>query len=327
MTMKYHQLRAFLSVVEQGSIRAAARSLFLSQAALTKAIKELEQDLGVPLIVRTARGVQLTAFGQQLRVRAKLVVSEMRRAEDDIVQMKGAGSGSVSAAITPTAALSVLPQAYAMFRREMPQAKVSFIEGFPGVALPRLRDGTLDLVVAVIMASQLSAEFDYVPLYESHSVIVARKDHPLRHATRLADLADAEWLLNPSPESTTQALLDIFTQHGLPRPQRVIECPSFVIAHGLLRESEALASMPRSLLDHEWVGEGLAVLPVEDALPVSSVGVVTRRDSPLTPAATVFLDCLQRVVRERNAASALGDKDQKATASRSPIRIQQSTRP
>ena len=232
---------------EQGSIRAAARSLHLSQAALTKALKELEQDLGVPLVLRTARGVQLTAFGQQLRIRAQLIVSEMRRAEDDIAQMKGAARGSVCAAVTPAAALSILPQAYRAFRRKMPNARVSFIEGFPGVALPRLRDGSLDFVVAVIVPEHLGPEFDHIELYESQSVVVGRADHPLRDCESLAELADAEWLMNPSPESSTQALLDVFGEMGLPVPQRVIECPSFVIAHGLLRGTDTLAAMPAPL--------------------------------------------------------------------------------
>ncbi|SAK68472.1 LysR family transcriptional regulator [Caballeronia fortuita] len=297
MSMKYHQLRAFLTTAEQGSIRAAARSLHLSQAALTKAIKELEQDLGVPLVLRTARGVQLTAFGQQLRVRAHLIVSEMRRAEDDIAQMKGAGSGSVSAAVTPTAALSILPHAYRAFRKQMPNARVSFIEGFPGVAMPRLRDGSLDFVVAVVVPEHLAPEFDHIELYESRSAIVGRADHPLRHCTSLAELSEAEWLLNPSPESSTQALLDSYAERGLMVPKRVIECPSFIIAHGLLRGSDALASMPAALLEHQWVGEGLAIFPIDDPLPAVSVRVVTRRDSPLTPAATLLLECLQHAAR------------------------------
>lgn len=291
--MKYHQLRAFLTVAEQGSIRAAARSLHLSQAALTKALKELEQDLGVPLVLRTARGVQLTAFGQQLRIRAQMVVSEMRRAEDDIAHMKGAVTGSVAAAITPSAALSVLPKAFQAFRKKMPHARVSFIEGFPGVALPRLRDGSLDFVVAVVVPEHLGPEFDYVELYESRSVIVARQDHPLAHCTTLAELVDAEWLLNPSPESSTRGLLDFFVERGLPMPQRVIECPSFVIAHGLLRGSDTIAALPASLLDHPWVGDGLAVLPIADLPPPIAIGIVTRRDSPLTPAASLLFECLQ----------------------------------
>lgn len=297
MSMKYHQLRAFLTTAEQGSIRAAARSLHLSQAALTKAIKELEQELGVALVLRTARGVQLTAFGQQLRVRAHLIVSEMRRAEDDIAQMKGAGAGSVSAAVTPTAALSILPQAYRAFRRQMPDARVSFIEGFPGVAMPRLRDGSLDFVVAVVVPELLAPEFDHMELYESRSSIVGRADHPLRLATSLAELSEAEWLLNPSPESSTQALLDAYAKRGLAVPRRVIECPSFIIAHGLLRGSDAVASMPAGLLDHPWAREGLAVFPVADPLPAVSVRVITRRDSPLTPAATMLVECLRDAAR------------------------------
>jgi LysR family transcriptional regulator, regulator of abg operon len=294
--MKYHQLRAFLTVAEQGSIRAAARSLHLSQAALTKALKELEQDLGVPLVLRTARGVQLTAFGSQLRIRAQMVVSEMRRAEDDIEHMKGAVTGSVAAAVTPAAASSILPKAFSAFRKKMPHARVSFIEGFPGVALPRLRDGSLDFVVAVVAPEHLGPAFDYIELYKIGSVVVARQDHPLVKCTSLAELVDAEWLLNPSPESSTRGLLDFFAACGLPVPQKIIECPSFVIAHGLLRGSDTVAMLPEPLLDQPWVREGIAVLPVTDLPPPIAIGVVTRRDSPLTPAASLLLDCLQDAV-------------------------------
>jgi LysR family transcriptional regulator, regulator of abg operon len=299
MNMKIHQLRAFLATAEQGSIRAASRTLHLSQAALTKAIKELEQDLGVPLVLRTARGVQLTAFGQQLRVRAHLIVSEMRRAEDDIAQMKSEGAGSVSAAITPAAAISILPEAHRAFRRQMPNARVSFIEGFPGVAMPRLRDGSLDFVIAVVVPEHVAPEFDHMELYGSRSVIVGREDHPLKDCTRLADLSDAEWILNPSPESSTQALLDYYAQGGHTISQRVIECPSFMIAHALLRGSDALASMPEALIERDWAREGLTVLPIVDPLPQLSVRVVTRRDSPLTPAASLLLDCLRHAARAR----------------------------
>jgi LysR family transcriptional regulator, regulator of abg operon len=297
--MKYHQLKAFLTVAEQGSIRAAARSLHLSQAALTKALKELESDLGVSLVLRTTRGVQLTAYGLRLRTRAQMIVSEMRRAEEDIEHLRSAGTGKVAAAITPTTAMSFLPAAYRAFRKRMPHAQVSFIEGFTGVALPRLREGSLDFVVAVVVEEQLAPEFDYFELYRSQSVIVARQDHPLARSTTLAELVDAEWLLNPSPESSTRRLLDFFSEQGLPVPQRVVECPSFVIAHALLRGSDAIASLPEPLLDHPWVGHGLTVLPIIDPLPPIAIGVVTRRDSPLTPAASMLLDCLQEATRTR----------------------------
>jgi DNA-binding transcriptional LysR family regulator len=85
--------------------------------------------------------------------------------------------------------------------------------------------------------------------------------------------------------------------------KRVIECPSFVIAHGLLRGSDAIAALPAPLLDHPWVGDGLAVLPITDLPPPIAIGVATRRDSPLTPAASLLVECLQDVVSSRRALS------------------------
>lgn len=300
--MKYHQLKAFVSVAEEGSIRAAARSLNLSPAALTKAVKELEQALGVSLVVRTARGVQLTGFGQQLQVRARLIVAEMQRARDDIDQAQGAATGSVAAAITPAVALSILPDAYRAFRRRFPQARVSFFEGFPGVALPRLHDGTLDFAVAVVVPELLAAEFDHTELYRSQLRIVARNAHPLVRSTSLADLVDAEWLLNPSPESSSKMLCNCFEQHGLPAPKRVVECPSFAVAYSLMLGSDLIAAVPEQLLGVDWARDRLTVLPIRETIPPLSVQVVSRRDSPLTPAATMLLDCLRDAVRRHGLA-------------------------
>ncbi|WP_323120380.1 LysR substrate-binding domain-containing protein [Burkholderia alba] len=300
--MKYHQLKAFVSVADEGSIRAAARSLNLSPAALTKSIKELEQALGVSLVVRTARGVQLTGFGQQLQVRARLIVAEMQRARDDIDQAQGAATGAVAAAITPAAALSILPDAYQAFRRRFPLARVSFLEGFPGVALPRLHDGTLDFAIAVVVPERLAAEFDHAELYASRLRIVARATHPLARSTSLAELVDADWLLNPSPESSSQMLCNCFEQHGLAVPKRVVECPSYAVAQSLLLGADLVAAVPEQLLDVDWAGGRLAVLPIREAIPQLSVQVVTRRDSPLTPAASMLLDCLRDAARRHGLA-------------------------
>lgn len=295
--MKYHQLKAFVAVAEEGSIRAAARRLNVSPAALTKAVKELELALGVSLVVRTARGVQLTGLGQQLQVRARLIVAEMQRARDDIEQAQGATTGAVAAAITPAAAVTILPDAFRAFRRRFPIARVSLIEGFPGVALPRLHDGTLDFAVAVVVPELLAAEFDHAELYASRSLIVVLRGHPLASATTLADLVDADWLMNPSPESSTQVLFNCFVAHGLPVPARVVECPSYGVAHSLIMGSDLIASMPEQLLEAEWARDHLAVLPIRETLPALSVQVITRRDSPLTPAASMLLDCLRDSAR------------------------------
>ncbi|MBK4993288.1 LysR family transcriptional regulator [Pseudomonas sp. S37] len=299
--MKYHQLKAFVTIVEEGSIRAAARHLHLSPAALTKAIKELEHVLGVSLIVRTTRGVQLTAIGQQLNVRARLIVAEMQRAREDVEQARDGAVGSLAAAITPATALTILPEAFAAFRRRFPGARVNISEGFPGTALRKLHDGTLDFAVLAMGAETIADEFEHAPLYRSELVVVARHGHPLSHATSLAELVDADWLLNLAPDSSSQVLFDAFHRQGLPTPTRIVECLSYGVSHGLVQGSDLITAMPRQLLDFKWQ-RSVSVLPLADTIPPISMQIVTRRNSPPTPAASLLIDCLQDAARRRGLA-------------------------
>ncbi|WP_312543249.1 LysR family transcriptional regulator [Achromobacter mucicolens] len=85
--MKDHQLRAWLKVAELRSIRAAARSLHLSQAAVTKAIKELETELDAPLLTRSPKGIAVTECGEHLTVRARLAQAQLALARQDIRQL------------------------------------------------------------------------------------------------------------------------------------------------------------------------------------------------------------------------------------------------
>lgn len=303
--MKYHQLKAFVTVVEEGSIRAAARHLNLSPAALTKALKELEHVLGVSLLIRTTRGIQLTPIGQQLKVRARLIVAEMQRAREEIEQARDGSAGSVAAAITPAAALTILPHAFAAFRRRFPNARVNVAEGFPGTALAQLHDGTLDFAVLAMGADALSDEFEHSTLYHSELVVACRRGHPLQHATSLSELVEADWLLNLAPDSSAQVLFNAFRLHGLPLPSRIVECLSYGVSQGLVQGANLLTAMPRQLLDFKWQDE-VTTVPVREPIQPIAMRLITRRNSPPTPAASMLIDCLRDAARRRGLAPGVG---------------------
>lgn len=162
--MKHHQLRALAAIAEHGSLRAVARAIHLSQPALTKAIRELELDLGVPLVTRNARGAQLTRCGQAVYARARLILAEMQHARDDVIQLSGGKEGALACALTPLMSLGFLPAALDAFRQRMPTIRLDVREGFLDTALPRLRDGSLDFVIAIVDATRLSPEFAFRPL-------------------------------------------------------------------------------------------------------------------------------------------------------------------
>src|ERR1700727_852324 len=118
--MKLHHLRDLLAVVEKGSIRAAAKHLGLGQPALSRSIRDLERELGVPLLERHARGTVMTAMGEHFSHRAGAAYQELRRALDEIQQMQGGVHGTVVACLSSLSHIALLPPALAAFRRRYP---------------------------------------------------------------------------------------------------------------------------------------------------------------------------------------------------------------
>jgi LysR family transcriptional regulator, regulator of abg operon len=294
--VKYNQLRALVAIAQHGSIRAAAKTVYLSQPALTKAIRELEQELGVPLVSRSARGAQLTQYGQAVCARAKLILAEMQHAKDDVIQLAGHAGGTVSCAVTPLVSLKFLSRAIHSFRQRMPKTRLSVQEGFLTAALARLRDGSLDFVIAIIDEKKLAPEFMFRSLLEGELIISARQGHPLANAESIADLDGAEWMLNTTPESIGQSLQDFFVRHGASAPHVVVECSSFSASFSLSVNSNLLSCCPKSFLETDWIRERIIAVPVREALPRVSVGIISRRDALNTAACDYLIDCFVEAV-------------------------------
>jgi DNA-binding transcriptional LysR family regulator len=98
-------MQALLHIEELGSIRSAAQTMNMTQPALTAAIQNLEAELSAPLLVRSRQGVTFTNFGQAFLRHAKLMVTQSRRARDEIAQLRGDWVGSVKMAISPAIGL------------------------------------------------------------------------------------------------------------------------------------------------------------------------------------------------------------------------------
>ena len=297
--MKFHQLKAFLAVAETGSIRGAARRLFLSQAALTKAMRELEDDLGAPLLQRSVRGVQLTVCGARLLVRAKLILKQTELAHAEARQLQGADEGSISIGVSPLVALTVLPFAVAAFRRTYQKVRLHVVEGLEGIILPGLRDGSLDFGVLIVAAGDLGEDLVLEPWFSAPNAVVLRDGHPLAGARTLAQLAHLEWLATSfGAHGLGTRIGKIFAQAGLPAPERLLRAESVIAAFALLRHTDMVSLIPADLLAcPETKGLGAVALDLQPAR--SDFNLIHRADVPLAPAASAFVACLREKTLER----------------------------
>lgn len=294
--MKLQQLEVLLHVVEHGGIRAASRQLHLSQAAVTKSMRLLEDEAGVPLLIRRSRGVGLTDAGERLLARARLISRQVALARDDLLQAGGEDAGSVRLGVTPFLTLSALGPAFDWFRQRFRKVDVTIIEGLMARVVPRLRDGTLDIAAVAADVGELrDDEFRSRRILRSPQRIVARAGHPVLAEPSPAALAAYEWVLTP-PASGDHAprLAALFAAAGGTPPARVVLCETLA-AMTILRHSDAISIFPEPLLGHP---ESRGIVPV-DRTPLAPSDIelllLTHPEVPLTPAAEYFAHCLAAV--------------------------------
>lgn len=292
--MKPNQLHAFVAVVEQMSIRAAARVLGISQPAVTKIVRELEREVGAPLVERSVKGVRLTQFGLAFAPRARLLLADMERARDEIAQIRDGATGSVSLAVSASFALTVLPAAFKDFHTRLPAVDVQFSEAVLPWMLARLRDGYLDFAVAHIVPGTLDPQFEALELFPVQLVVGLRERHPLRNARSLHDLYAAEWVLPGDDHGGTNAMAPLFTPLGLSPPTHVLQGHSVTVALALVGHMDLIGLFVEPLARLSFKRHGIRRVDVRETLPTLNVCVVRRRGQPSTPAAQHFIECIQR---------------------------------
>jgi LysR family transcriptional regulator of abg operon len=290
--MKLHQLQALVGAVDHGSIRAAARAMHLTQAALTKSLRQLEEDAGVALLVRKSRGVVLTATGQRLHARARLVMRQLELAQDDLRHSLGDESGAVRAGLTPYLMLTVLGESFRWFRKRYPRVELRLMEGLVTRVLPALRDGSLDFAIVADSGEVSAQEFETTRLIQARQTLVVRAGHPALNQTTAEQLRELEWVLpGPMAVEPDEGIAAMFAQAGLAPPVLISRCDAMA-AMALVRQSDAVSVMPAPLLAQPEA-HGLVGLVLHNLQPPPvELILLAPPDVPLAPAAGYLARCL-----------------------------------
>ncbi|MBB6557661.1 DNA-binding transcriptional LysR family regulator [Acidovorax soli] len=290
--MKFNALRDFLAVAERGSLRGAARQLGSAQAALSHSIQELEKDLGVPLFERGSRGVALTPMGEVFLRRAKSVVENVRRAREEIEQMRGQVHGRLAIAMSSVPHLALYPGALRAFRQRYADVKLDIMDAVYPRVESRLFDGSLDFYVGPAPADT-AAGLVVEKLFDNTRVVVGRKGHPLAGARSLKDLAGAEWITSSVTYKAEEEIGPLFQQHGLPPPRLVMSSHSTLTFLTSMVYSDLLMVLPIQWTQSPLFGM-VQQIPVRELIPAPPICLVARSGMPLTPAAEYFCDMLRR---------------------------------
>ncbi len=283
------------AIAREGTLLGAAQGAGLTQSAVTKALQEAEATLGTRLFTRTNRGVQATQAGEVLVAHARLVLTQLRHAGQELEDLRSGSGGRVAIGVLVSAAVSILPMAIAAVRVDRPNLAVKVIEGTNDVLMPLLRAGELDLVIGRLPAFSPGSGVAEEPLCDDFAQIVVRNGHPLlsRRNLALADLMDSPWILPRQETSLRRQIEEGFREMGLHPPVNIVESVSILTNRALVLRADYLAIWPVQLARFE--AELGLVTALDIALPTTRrpIGISTRRGARLSPGAEALIDALR----------------------------------
>lgn len=280
--VKIHQLRAFVEVTKQGSIRGASRVLNLSQPALTKSIKELEEGICAQLFVRRSQGVTLTECGERFYQHASLILEELRAAQEEILQRQGRLAGQINVGMGASVARTLMPAVIKRFHEQHPEVKVRIMEGQLVSMINELRQGELDFTINTYYQGPYDHELTFEKLFEKNFAIFARAGHPALGAKSISELLKFSWTMPTPRGSYYKQLEELFSQRSQ-IPNIGVVCETFSSCISLIAQSDFLSILPEELGADALVNHRLVMIPVVEPLPKATYYLIQRRDAQPTP--------------------------------------------
>lgn len=288
MNIELGDLRAFVAVAARGSFHAAAADLHLSQPALSRRVSKLEEALGVILVARTTRSVALTPVGRDFLHRAVDLLHGLDQSLLGIAELAQKVGGEVTIACVPSAVRYFLPQVLSAFHASYPGILLRVIDDGAEDGLSAVGKGEADFGINYVGAQEPNIEFE--PILKEPFVVACRIDHALAARKRVtwAELERYDYL-TVAKASGNRFLLDLALADAPRRPRAFCEVRHVMSVIGLVEAGLGIAAVPQLAMppgDHPVLASVKLVSPVV----TRTLGLVRRRDQPLSPAAQQLYD-------------------------------------
>lgn len=294
--MEFRHLRYFLAVADALHFTKAAEGLPVSQPALSAQIKQLEQEVGVPLFDRVGRSVQLTRAGAIFREHARRALREMELAQVAITEEESLQRGTLTVGVVQTVNAYLIPRIVTRFSTRYPHMSLKLDELSGPDIEAGVGSGMLDVGIGFVPVS--SDRIEGQPLFEEDFVLVVSAGH--RFATRrqltLAALAEEPLVLLPSLFCTRRMLNASFEQAGI-HPRIIIEMNSVEGILATVRTSKLATVLPRLSLGLER-NQALRGIPLRNPTPRRGIGFLWKKGGYRSAATRALADQVRKVVKE-----------------------------
>lgn len=314
MDVSNNRLDAFVALHESRDAKRAAESLGVTAQSIYRSLHELQEQLGIALFERTTVGIlEATPFSRTLITHVKLAFAEIRHAIAELESIGGAPRGRVMIGTLPPTK-TVVPLAINRVLSDHPHLQLSVRDGdYPGLE-SALRSGDLDMVVGTRYVNSDYPDVMFLPLIDSPLFVFAREGHPLADLETVtpAQLSECQWITPPAHTPQRKWLERFLDEKGRGLPADCIETSTFEVMSAVVADSDRVGLAPLLDLERSDHRAPMMLLPVPELIDQdhetvpSTLHVMIRAHTTLSPAAKAFYRSLMRIAREIEVRSTRG---------------------
>lgn len=291
---KTHYFIIFQEVVRCGSIRAAARSLGLTQPSITKTIHDIENYFGLELIIRNNTGVELTDAGKLLLPHSRTVLRDLTLAVNDMRRLLSEPVNEIAFGFSSLVGFTAMPDIVQQFNELCPAARLTMQEAQLSTLLPALREGRLDFAIGTITPDMPVQNLTIHPLFDAEFAYISAQNHPLAACETLNALQHARWALPRTDMGYYQALSELL-ENNVVNTDRVVRTDSIITIFNLVAHAGFITVLARAM-SAPFDGCQFAEVPVREMLPRAHYALVYSKNRRVSPGAEALIS----VIREYN---------------------------
>ncbi len=281
--------RVFYTVAKCGSLTRAADELFISQPAVSQAIKQLEGQLGTPLFNRTHRGMELSEQGgKQIFDIVVRALGELDEAENKIREINSTATGTIRISASDTIFSYVVIDKIAEYHEKFPNVKLNLINCITTETLELLKNNKCDIAFLNLPVDDKDMNLSGV-IMPLHDTFVANKSYAAlaEDVQPLKSMQDYPLLMLDTNTVTRKAIINFSHSVGVHlHPE--IECGSLELMIQLAKNGVGIACVPQEYVRRELKDDTLFEIKTEPALPARSIGIAFPKGQPISYATKEF---------------------------------------
>ncbi|TMV05581.1 pca operon transcription factor PcaQ [Ruegeria sediminis] len=294
--IKFRHIQCFVEIAREQSLKRAAEKLFLSQPAISKTLKELEEIIGATLMERSRSGVTLTGAGQVFLRFAQMSLASLQQGLDGVEREGRQEKDRLTVGALPSVAAWLMPKVAREFAALAPNAILRIMDGPHGYLVDRLRLGELDLVIGRLGRPESMQGISFTQLYNEQVVFVVRPGHPLLAEPDLRRIAEWQVIYPPEGSAIRPLVERYLIANGIGDIANRLETVSGAFGRVYARQSDAVWIISSGVVANEIADGRLVRLPFDTGITQGPVGLMTRPDAAVGAVQEIFGIAVRNIV-------------------------------